>query len=288
MVCRPYANISPAPLASVVPPGGVGGGNGSGSGGDSGNKASRKKERVAAFSGGKGSSIIKNGDQGGQRAEEGWRPSLEDNFGLPLLARGGAVEKGAGSPTPPTTSSRIGLLRGRYDRELLAVLEEEQEAEGARERVLAAAKARAKVAQARAKYNNSSMTLLPNSAGAAADVDSDGHRGGVGLQLRGVVSQADGGNLGTGQQERSLRGNTRETNAAAMAAATCNDKADGEQRRWEEAVGAKREVKRLEEKLARERREASERVMRVSEAYEEGLQQLSEGKHRAQDVAVPY
>lgn len=142
------------------------------------------------------------------------------------------------SPPPPPVTLDAENLRGRYDRELLAILEEEQAAESAREEALAAAKARAKAAQARATYSGTtgtSQTATYNGTTAAGKASPvTGHNGDV-----------VGGDL--------------------------------QRRREEDATVAAREEARLKRALARERREASERVMRVSEEYEKALEKLSFG-----------
>lgn len=162
---------------------------------------------------------------------------------------------------PGAPSSDADHLRGRYDRELLAVLAEEQAAEGAREKALAAAVARAKAAQARAGYIGGKNSAAAT-GGQTKNDDPENQE----------VSPTSGGELdgvvvttarlaiavapGEGNGGRGVRG-------------------DEQDRREEEAAVATREAIRLEKELATERREASERVLRVSEAYEKSLRKIS-------------
>ncbi|CAN0004262.1 unnamed protein product [Ectocarpus sp. 6 AP-2014] len=164
---------------------------------------------------------------------------------------------------PGASSSDADLLRGRYDRELLAVLAEEQAAEGAREKELAAAFARAKAAQARAGYIGGKRSSAAATGGQIKDggcPESQGVSPMSGAEPDGVVATtarlAIAAAPGEGGGGGAVRG-------------------DGQDRREEEAAVATRDAIRLEKELATERREASERVLRVSEAYEEALRKLS-------------
>lgn len=156
-------------------------------------------------------------------------------------------------------------LRARYDRELLAILEEEQAAEGMREKALAVAWMRSRVAEARAgdaatscanKQSHSDMAG-PSSSVYATDGGDN------------VPAMRENGNVST------PRGNEKK-NTADVAKSTTEKTAIVEAR--EEAEVAVREAKQLEADLARERRAASERIMRVSEAYEEALRAISQPK----------
>ncbi|CBJ32470.1 hypothetical protein Esi_0341_0021 [Ectocarpus siliculosus] len=164
---------------------------------------------------------------------------------------------------PGASSSDADLLRGRYDRELLAVLAEEQAAEGAREKALAAAVARAKAAQARAGYVGGKRSSAAATGGQIKDGGCPESQG---------VSPMSGGEPD---------GVVATTARLAIAAAPGEGggggavRGDGQDRREEEAAVATRDAIRLEKELATERREASERVLRVSEAYEEALRKLS-------------
>lgn len=247
------------------------------------------------------------------------------------LGRGG----GAGVLTLPPTSQD--LARVRYDRELLAVLEEEQAAEGAREAVLATAKARAKAAQARAgrgglgseripsatdgggggdkddnqmsttvgqDTNQSSTTTelaarggqdqrVPegsDSAAASVGFSEGGHimEGASGLPegrhiTEGAGSLPDGGNTMEGSGSLPERGNIMEGARVAHEAPP----PDKRNRTEEEvavavATAEEEEATRLERELARERRAASQRIMRVSGAYEDALRELAEQPYYAQ------
>lgn len=165
-----------------------------------------------------------------------------------LLSSSTTVANTPASPPPPPVASDTDLLRGRYDRELLAILEEEQAAETAREKALAAAKAGAKAARARATYR------------------------------------------GTGTAGRTNRSDKRSPSPATGRPSPITDGGGGgdlEQRRVEEAEVAEREEAQLKQELARERREASERVMRVSEEYERALEELSSGKKVCSSAEEP-
>ncbi|CAM9229604.1 unnamed protein product [Ectocarpus sp. 13 AM-2016] len=164
---------------------------------------------------------------------------------------------------PGASSSDTDLLRGTYDRELLAVLAEEQAAEGAREKALAAAVARAKAAQARAGYTGGKKSSAAATGGQIKDAGCPKNQGASSMsggEPEGVVATtarlAIAAAPGEGSGGAAVRG-------------------DEQDRREEEAVVATREAIRLENELAMERREASERVLRVSDAYEEALRKLS-------------
>ncbi|CAN0242358.1 unnamed protein product, partial [Ectocarpus sp. 12 AP-2014] len=164
---------------------------------------------------------------------------------------------------PGASSSDTDLLRGTYDRELLAVLAEEQAAEGAREKALAAAVARAKAAQARAGYTGGKKSIAAATGGQIKD-------GGC-PENRGVSSMS-------GEEPEGVVDTTARlaiTAAPGEGSGGGADRGDEQDRREEEAAVATREAIRLENELATERREASERVLRVSDAYEEALRKLS-------------
>ncbi|CAM9178664.1 unnamed protein product [Ectocarpus sp. 8 AP-2014] len=175
---------------------------------------------------------------------------------------------------PGASSSDADLLRGRYDRELLAVLAEEQAAEGAREKALAAAVARAKAAQARAGYIGGKKRSAAATGGQIEDGGCPESQG---------VSPMSGGEPD---------GVVATTARLAIAAAPGEGggggavRGDEQDRREEEAAVATREAIRLEKDLATERREASERVLRVSEAYEEALRKLSCDRQSSPSLAV--
>lgn len=141
-------------------------------------------------------------------------------------------------------------LRSRYDRELLRILEEEQAAEDARERVLAAAKAKVRVTQARAGDAATSHSKLLDKT----------------EQSRNSVSNTAKIDRGGGSTESKKQ---PELSSSLVTRAAVADEARTE------ADAAVRKAKQLEEHLTRERRAASERVMRVAEAYEEALRSLS-------------
>ncbi|CAB1098987.1 unnamed protein product [Ectocarpus sp. CCAP 1310/34] len=154
---------------------------------------------------------------------------------------------------PGASSSDTDLLRSRYDRELLAVLAEEQAAEDDREKALAAAVARAKAAQARAGYIGRKVKRGRCPEGQGVSPMSGGEPDGVvatTARLAIAAAPVEGGGGGA------VRGVEQD-------------------RREEEAAVATREAIRLEKELATERREASERVLRVSDAYEEAIRKLS-------------
>ncbi|CAM9401082.1 unnamed protein product [Ectocarpus fasciculatus] len=178
------------------------------------------------------------------------------------------------TPSPPLPSSRppspqsepgaspsdVDLLRGRYDRELLVVLAEEQAAEGAREKALAAAVARAKAAQARAGYIGGK-----SSAAATWEQTKDG-----GPENQGVSPMS-------GEEPDVIVATTARLAIAVAPGKGGGDgdvRGDEQDRREEEAAVATREAIRLEKELATERREASERVLRISETYEKALRKL--------------
>eukprot|EP00752_Nemacystus_decipiens_P002714 g2534.t1 len=151
---------------------------------------------------------------------------------MALLSSSSTVSNTPPSPSPPLVASDSEHLRTRYAQELVAILEEEQAAESARETALAAAKARAKAAKARATYGDAN------------------------------ISQR-------GRRDKSL------PSSAARKASQVTDHGDLQRRREEEAAVAAREEANLKRALARERREASDRVMRVSEEYEKALEKLA-------------
>lgn len=151
-------------------------------------------------------------------------------------------------------------LRGRYDRELLAILEEEQAAEGARERTLAEARARARLAEARARAAASSNVKLTNSF---SSLPNNAWIEASGWGTNNVTNRReDDSSTGLPINKEMIDEVEREADMAA------------------------REAKELEEQLARERRAASERVMRVSEAYEDALRVLAQ-PHRVQTQQEP-
>lgn len=158
---------------------------------------------------------------------------------MTLLSSSTTVPNTPASPSPPPVTSDTELLRARYDRELLAILEEEQAAESAREKALAAAKARAKAAQARATYSGASTSKRRKDT---SDQRSPSTAAG---ETWPVAGGGGGGDL--------------------------------QRRREEKAAVAAREEAQLKRELARERREASERVMKVSEEYEKALAKLASG-----------
>lgn len=158
------------------------------------------------------------------------------------------------TPSPPSAAepgSDVSTIRGQYDRELLAILEEEQAAESARESALAAAKAWAKVAQARAGHVAGKRR---KNTGGSGSSDSDPATATMRSQVDSV------GDVGGG---------------------------DLQKRRDEEAAAAAREEARLEQQLAKERKEAGERIMRVSEAYEKALEKLSSGESSLAEAGEP-
>lgn len=179
----------------------------------------------------------------------------------------GRGQQGIGEDRAGDESDRSSTLRARYDRELLAVLEEEQEAEGVRERALAAARWRANVARARAaEFDNDGN---PDAAGST----EHGHDAAKPLgQHQDVVRENVGGGhdgFGVAGRDESLAIGLK---AKKTASEFTQNRDDGIHKEADIATSA---AKRLEVELARERREASERVMRVSEAYEEALRKLS-------------
>lgn len=203
---------------------------------------------------------------------------LDDDTGLPQIARiegGGTWEGGnVGSQLLPLMSPD--LLRKRYDLELLAVLEEEQKAEEVRERALAAAKARATAAQARVRHGH--KNALASGASATHVVAGDDcHGDGTEKTQRNAVLER--GNYAQGQGLP--KGRSAATVKAGAGGVPREARAD-DRRRIEEAELATRKSKRLEEELAQERREASERVLRVSEAYESALRKLSKQTEKEQ------
>lgn len=144
-------------------------------------------------------------------------------------------------------------LRERYDRELLAILEEEQAAEGARESALAEVRARARLAGAKARAAASSNIKLTNSS---SDLSNDAH----------IETGGGGSNDITSRRENG-------------SSACLHISEEGIDDLQQEADLTTQEAKNLEEQLARERRAASERVMRVSEVYEDALRALAQPYH---------
>lgn len=172
-------------------------------------------------------------------ADDGYDEDEVLTAAVTLLSSTTTVPNSPVSPPPPPVAIDTEVLRARYDRELMAILQEEQAAESAREKAWAAAKDRAKAAQARATHGGAST--------------SKRRRGGRDKRPRpaaGVKASPVTGFGGGSDLQRS-----REAEAAVAA----------------------REEAQLKRELARERREASERVMRVSEEYEKALKKLATG-----------
>ena len=228
---------------------------------------------------------------GGERREVG------------LLALRGGSDGGRGEGTGVSTlpPGAQDIARARYDRELLAVLEEEQAAEGAREAVLATAKARAKAARARRGTDNSERissavteggdpqigtapSEIPNPVDrerVAQEEEWPAPEGGHTRSMEGSGAADEDPNR-VAQEGQRAPGGDRSTEGLGVPDEV---PVDDERTRTAQEVAvaaAEAEAKQLEKELARERRAASQRIMRVSGAYEDALRELSEQPYYAQ------
>ncbi|CAN0099504.1 unnamed protein product, partial [Scytosiphon promiscuus] len=177
----------------------------------------------------------------------------------------------------PSEESDVDLIRGRYDRELLAILEEEQAAESTRERALAVAKARAKSSQARARSIGSRRRRTSDRGSSGRVVLHGGEALGAFEETMSpannpVAIVATTGAPGPPPARSMSAAPPRSIHRCSRGKVTDREL---QKRKEEEAAIATKEASRLEKKLAEERREASERILRVSEAYEKALERLS-------------
>ena len=223
--------------------------------------------------------------------------------GLWALRGGLDGERGEGTGGVTLPPGAQDIARARYDRELLAVLEEEQAAEGAREAVLATAKARAKAARAGRGTNNNERissavteggdpqigtapSEIPNPVDrerVAQEEEWSAPEGGHTRSMEGSGAADEDPNR-VAQEGQRAPGGGRSTEGLGVPDEV---PVDDERTRTAQEVAvavaaAEAEAKQLEKELARERRAASQRIMRVSGAYEDALRELSEQPYYAQ------
>ena len=169
------------------------------------------------------------------------------------------------APEPlPISVTPQDVLRKRYDCEFLDVLEKEQAAEGARAEALTSAKARVKVYQDRVRIMHNSDRAL-HSGATPSSADNDGIE--TPERCNNVLEGA-GNDI---RDEGLIKGGKWEPVVGDSGSVT-----DSERRKIEEMAGTTQELKRLTEELASERQLASERIMRMSEAYEYDIRKLAE------------